>query len=118
MFNLDSVNSEINSRSIKAMAGSNDAGDEEIYEGTMQSILIKNIGNYASIEFLIGTSALVRKEGVLFSVGISYVTLYDNLNGVYTVCDIYSIKFVNFFEFNTLSNRINNSPNLNDTFTK
>lgn len=66
-------------------------------KGSMQAILSNNIGEYVLIEFIIGTESLVRKQGLLYSVGTSYVTLFDDVNNNYIVCDIFSIKFVYFF---------------------
>ena len=65
--------------------------------GSMQNILNQNVGEYVVIEFLIGTERIMRKQGLLYFVGTSFVTLYDdNLNN-FVVCDIFSIKFVYFY---------------------
>ena len=66
------------------------------YTGSMQQILSQNTGNRVVIDFLVGTSNIVRKEGILYLVGVSYVVLYDNRAGTYTVCNLYSIEFVTF----------------------
>lgn len=66
-------------------------------EGSIQLILSKNIGEYVVIEFLIGTETLMRKQGLLYYVGMSYVTLYDDTTNNFIVCDIFSIKFVYFY---------------------
>ena len=63
----------------------------------MQKILAENIGEYVVIEFLIGTNMITRKQGILYFVGTSFVTLYDDANNNYIVCDIFSIKFVYFY---------------------
>lgn len=77
-----------------------EANDELIntigYRGSMQSILSQNVGEYVIIDFLIGTQNMVRKEGILYAVGISYVTLYNRREDTYTVCDLYAIQFVTF----------------------
>lgn len=65
--------------------------------GSMQAILARNIGQYVVIEFLIGTGQIVRKQGMLFLVGRSYVTLYDEAVNNFIVCDIFSVKFVYFY---------------------
>lgn len=70
-------------------------GEEMI--GSMQKILADNIGEYVVIEFLIGTQQLMRKQGLLYSVGTSYITLYDDQYNNFIVCDIFSIKFVYFY---------------------
>lgn len=71
--------------------------DEEEMKGSMQKILADNIGEYVVIEFLIGTERLMRKQGLLYSVGTSYITLYDDQFNNFIVCDIFSIKFVYFY---------------------
>lgn len=84
--------------------------DTEEMRGSMQNILSKNVGEYVVIEFLIGTEMIMRKQGILYYVGTSYVTLYDNQENNFIVCDIFSVKFVYFyfpgdrpdFNFNTL----------------
>ncbi len=78
----------------------NQALEDEInstaFNGSMQRILQDNIGAYVIIEFLIGTNNLNYREGRLYEVGISYVVLYDEKNDQYTICDLYSIKFVTY----------------------
>lgn len=71
--------------------------DTEEMRGSMQKILSENIGEFVVIEFLIGTERLMRKQGVLYFVGTSYVTLYDEDMNNFIVCDIFSIKFVYFY---------------------
>ena len=43
---------------------------------------------------LIGTGTLMRKEGYLYEVGVSYIVLFSD--GVYTVCDLDSIRYAAF----------------------
>lgn len=71
--------------------------DSAEMEGSIQKILSENIGEYVVIEFLIGTERMQRKQGILFFVGTSYVTLYDDDNENFIICDIFSIKFVYFY---------------------
>lgn len=71
--------------------------DTEEMIGSMQSILARNIGQYVIIEFLIGTQEIYRKQGMLYHVSRSYLTLYDDSANNFIVCDIFSVKFVNFF---------------------
>lgn len=66
-------------------------------QGSMQQILSDNLGQYVICEFLIGTHNMERRGGVLYSVGRSYIVLFDDFRRVYTLCDIFSIKFVTFF---------------------
>lgn len=65
--------------------------------GSMQRILAQNIGEYVVIEFLIGTDLIMRKQGLLYSVGTSFVVLFDDAEKNFIVCDIFSIKFVYFY---------------------
>lgn len=86
--------------------------DSEEMRGSMQKILSDNVGEFVVIEFLIGTEQIVRKQGILYFVGTSYVTLYDDEANNFIVCDIFSIKFVYFYfpdqrpnrNYNTLPN--------------
>ncbi|MCI9273778.1 MAG: hypothetical protein HFE39_07460 [Clostridiales bacterium] len=71
--------------------------DTEEMRGSMQKILSDNIGEFVVVEFLIGTDRIMRKQGILYFVGTSYVTLYDDDSNNFIVCDIFSIKFVYFY---------------------
>ena len=44
-----------------------------------------------------GTENIVRKQGMLYFVGRSFVTLYDENVNNFIVCDIFSVKFVYFY---------------------
>lgn len=72
--------------------------DTPAMEGSMQQFLADNIGQYVVVEFLIGTNNIVRKEGVLTAVGVSWLLLYDESSGTSVVCDMYSVKFVTYFD--------------------
>ncbi len=74
-----------------------DIVQNESYNGSLQQILADNIGDFVVVEFLIGSQNMTTRQGILFSVGVSYIILYDDQNGLYTVCDLYSIKFVTFY---------------------
>lgn len=65
--------------------------------GSMQQFLNDNLGEYVIIEFLIGTQTLTQKAGILYSVGTSVVTLYEEVSQTFVTCDIFSVKFVTFF---------------------
>ncbi len=71
--------------------------DSEEMQGSMQAILVDNIGNYVVIEFLIGSNELIRKQGMLYFVGRSFITLYDEHANNFIVCDIFSVRFVYFY---------------------
>lgn len=91
------------------MAGTADTGNSGIntppeqnfntpaMAGSMQQFLSDNIGEYVIIEFLVGTQALTQKAGVLYAVGTSVVTLYEEVSQTFVTCDIFSVKFVTFF---------------------
>lgn len=66
-------------------------------QGSMQQLLSENLGKYVMADFLIGVSNIVRRVGVLYSVGRGFVVLYDENTHVFDVCDIFSLKFVAFF---------------------
>lgn len=87
---MDNYNPQNNNQALEDEINSN------AFNGSMQRILQDNIGAYVIIEFLIGTSNLTYREGRLYEVGISYVVLYDEKNDQYTICDLYSIKFVTY----------------------
>ncbi len=63
-----------------------------------QEMLSNLIGSYIITELLIGIDRLILRQGYLTAVGPSYYILYDPEPNVNTVCDIYSLKFVSFFE--------------------
>lgn len=71
--------------------------DSEAMQGSMQQILSDNIGIYATVEFLVGTQSLMRKDGFIYSVGRTYVILYEDRLQHYVVCDIFSVRFVTFY---------------------
>lgn len=72
--------------------------DNPAFQGSMQQILSENLGEFVVIEFLIGTQEMTEKMGILYSVGRGFVVLYEELQNRYVVCDIFSIKFVTFYE--------------------
>ena len=65
---------------------------------SIQEIIALSVGRYVVVEFLIGTQNIVRREGVLTAVGTSWLVLYDESNGTSVVCDMYSVKFVIYFD--------------------
>lgn len=66
-------------------------------QGSMQQLLSENLGKYVMADFLIGVSSIVRRVGILYSVGRGFLVLYDEENHNFNVCDIFSLKFVAFF---------------------
>lgn len=66
-------------------------------EGSLQQFLADNLGEYVVVEFLVGTQTMVQKAGILYSVGTSVMTLYQELSQTFVTCDIFSVKFVTFY---------------------
>lgn len=71
---------------------------------TFAEILTANIGAYVLIQFLIGSTSLVDKEGYLYAVGTNFVTIYEPLDDRYVVCDLYSVKFVTIYNTPPIGN--------------
>ena len=71
--------------------------DTPAMEGSLQQFLADNLGQYVVVEFLIGTQTTVQKGGILYAVGTSVITLYQELTQTFITCDIFSIKFVTFY---------------------
>ncbi len=67
--------------------------------GTMYTpgYLKKQIGSKVKVEFLIGTDRLIDKFGTLIGVGASYILIQEAESDNVLMCDIYSIKFVEFY---------------------
>lgn len=70
----------------------------EAYLSSLKSLLNKNTGNYVVAAFLIGTQNLVSWEGILYDVGSDFLTIYQEGRDRYIVCDIYSLKFIEFYD--------------------
>lgn len=71
--------------------------DTTAMQGSMQQLLSENLGKYVIADFLVGVSNIVRRVGVLYSVGRGFVVLYLDEYKAFEVCDIFSLKFVTFF---------------------
>lgn len=65
--------------------------------GQIQPILADNVGEYVVVEFLVGTDMIMRKQGIIYFVGTSYLTLYDDQHNNFILCDLFSIKFIYFY---------------------
>lgn len=81
----------------------NDLINNGSYNGSLQQMLSQNTGRRIVVDFLIGTTNIIRKEGILYLVGLSYIVLYDDKADIYTVCNLYSIVFVSFISNNNTS---------------
>lgn len=66
-------------------------------DGSLQQFLADNLGEYVIVEFLVGTQTMTQKAGVLYAVGSSVLTLYEEVSQTFVTCDIFSVKFVTFF---------------------
>ncbi len=66
-------------------------------QGSMQQFLADNLGQYVVVEFLVGTNQLTTKAGILYAVGTSVMTLYEEMSQTFVTCDMFSIKFVTFY---------------------
>ncbi len=71
---------------------------EEVFRGSMKALLLRNIGNYVVATFLIGTQGTVSWEGILYDVGNDYVAIYQTGRDQYIVSDLYSLKYVEFYD--------------------
>lgn len=66
-------------------------------QGSMQQVLSENLGQYVVVEFLIGTQTVESKRGILYAVGRSFLTLFEETSQTFVVCDIFSVKFITFY---------------------
>ena len=79
-------------------------------EGSFQQVLADNLGHYVQIDFLVGVQTLVRRSGIIYAVGRSFVVLYDETNRNFVMCDVFSAKFVAFFATRPAPGVLPNSP--------
>ena len=71
---------------------------EEAYQGSLKAMLQKYVGNYVVATFLVGTQSTTSWEGILYDVGNDYMTIYQEGRDRYIVSDIYSLKFIEFYD--------------------
>lgn len=88
-------------QNISAEQIANPQTNEEAFQASMLALLEKGRGYYVIVEFLIGTQNMVIKDGILVGVGNNFITLYQEEEDRHVVCDLYSIKFVNFYDSKT-----------------
>lgn len=79
-------------------------------EGSFQQVLADNLGHYVQIDFLVGIQTLVRRSGIIYAVGRSFVVLYDETNRNFVMCDVFSAKFVAFFATRPAPGVLPNNP--------
>lgn len=70
--------------------------EPEVVTNTLYTpaFLKQYIGRLVRVEFLIGTTYLEDRTGILLEVGASYIVLQSIQDANLLYCDIYSIKFV------------------------
>lgn len=114
---MHSMNGDINRNSNLDMSNNepiseieNPQTNEEVYQGSLRGVIARNLGVYVIIEFLIGTNNIVIKDGILYASGINYVTLYQEDQNRYVLCDLYAIKFINFYDARTKPKNLRNVP--------
>ncbi len=59
--------------------------------------LQSSIGYYVVCDFLIGTQLLETRDGILNSVGVNFIVLYQPELDRYIVCDLYALKFITIY---------------------
>lgn len=70
----------------------------EAYLGSLKATLLRNKGNYIVATFLVGTQNTVSWEGILYEVGNDYVTIYQPGRDRYIVNDMYSLRYMEFYD--------------------
>ena len=63
----------------------------------LNGLIRTQIGRRASIDFLLGTSGTVTKDGYILGVGANYILINELDTNDITACDFYNIKFIRFF---------------------
>ncbi len=91
-------------------AGDSGIMDSPGLEGSVQQLLADNLGHYVQIDFLVGVQTLVRRSGIIYAVGRSFVVLYDETNRNFVMCDVFSAKFVAFFATRPAPGVLPNNP--------
>lgn len=59
--------------------------------------LKNHIGSFVKAEFVVGTSQYMDKNGTLVEVGVNYFVLEELISRHKVLCDLYSVKFITFF---------------------
>ena len=76
----------------------NPLSNAEVYQGSLKSLLSRNLGYYIVAIFQVGTQSTVSVPGILFTVGNDYIILYQPNEDRYVMGDLYALKFVEFHE--------------------
>jgi hypothetical protein len=77
---------------------STDGPPTNFTENTLPAYLRAQVGRYVRVEFILGSQAYMDRNGILIEVGTNYIVLQELGSQLRTVCDLYSIKFVNVFD--------------------
>lgn len=88
------MQNQSNSYPANFQAGASQNPTSAFYADSFSDVLMRSIGYYVTCEFLIGTAGLEQKSGYLYAAGVNFLTLHNVENNQYTVCDLYSVKFV------------------------
>ena len=70
----------------------------EAQAGSLKAVLGRNLGNFVVATLLIGTQGTTSWEGVLYDVGNDYLVIYQTGRDRYIICDIYSLKYIEFYD--------------------
>ncbi len=92
---------ELDSIMAPHMMNGVEEAQEELYFESFGDVLRRAIGYYTVCEFLIGTSNLQIKSGILYAAGSNFVTLQNPDDNSFTVCDIFSLKFATIYDSHT-----------------
>lgn len=77
---------------------------KDSYKVSFLESLAENIGNYVIAEFCFcSIPSFDRRDGILHAVGTDYITLYQEDDDSYVMCDLSSLKFITFFDTRTRS---------------
>ena len=63
----------------------------------LNGLIRTQIGRRASIDFLLGSTGMVTKDGYILGVGSNYILINEVDTDDITACDFYNIKFIKFF---------------------
>ena len=77
-------------------ATENPMTNAEAFQGSIKSLLMRNLGSFVVATFLIGSQGSVVCQGILHTVGNDYIVLYQPDRDRYVSGDLYSLKFVEF----------------------
>ncbi len=70
----------------------------EAFLGSLKAMLLRNRGNFVAATLLIGTQGTMVWEGILHEVGNDYFIIYQTGRQRYILCDIYSLKYMEFYD--------------------